>query len=378
MHPVHERWMSHALRLAERAKGFTSPNPMVGAVVVGQGGELIAEGWHEGPGLPHAEAVALARAGERAKGAVLYVTLEPCSHFGRTPPCADAVIRAGIAHVVAATVDPNPQVNGRGIELLKRAGIGVTVGVMEREATLINRAFFTWIKKRRPYVHLKLAQSLDGKAATATRESKWITGEAARNDAHLVRSEVDAIIVGVGTVLADDPLLTARPGGKAAVRQPRRVVLDSLARTPPGARLVREEPGRTVIAVTERADPAAIGALRAAGVLVWVDPTGTERVHIPALLAHLAAEGVTHALVEGGPTVAGAFYDADCVDEVSAYVAPMLIGGADSLPSLAGAGRAGLRDAARLVDVEVKQLGSDFKVSGRIPRTFLGDLQPAC
>ncbi len=373
MQATHDRWMARALELARRAKGATSPNPMVGAVIVSPSGDLIAEGWHEGPGRPHAEAQALASAGERARGATMYVTLEPCSHYGRTPPCAEAIAKSGIAHVVAATQDPNPKVNGRGFELLRGHGIHVTHGVLERDAILLNRAFVTWVKEQRPYVYLKLAQSLDGKVATRVLESKWITGEEARNDGHELRSAVDAIIVGVGTLLADDPLLTARPKGRTPARQPLRVVLDSLARTSVSAKVVRQDPGRTLIAVTGRAASGPLDMLRKAGVQVWVDPTGSERIHVPALLEHLAKRDVTSVLVEGGPSVAGAFYDADCVDEVSAYIAPTLIGGVDALTSLAGAGRAALRDAARLVDVRIEQLGADFKLSGRVPRAFLND-----
>ena len=372
-HPDHQRWMTLALELAQRAAGRTSPNPMVGAVVVSPGGELVAQGWHEGPGRPHAETVALQLAGERARGATLYVTLEPCSHHGRTPPCAEAVIAAGVAHVVAAVQDPNPKVNGTGFEALRRAGVCVTTGVMEREATLLNKAFFTWFKASRPYVFLKMAHSLDGKVATRSGESKWITGAEARNDAHALRASVDAIVAGVGTVLSDDPLLTARPHGRKPDRQPLRVVLDSLGRTPVTAQCLRTGPDRTLIAVTQRADPSAVDRLRRAGARVWVDPTGLDRIYVPALLAHLAECDVLSVLVEGGPAVQGAFFDADCVDEVHAYIAPALIGGSGAPSSIAGLGRATLAEAARLVDVKFEAVGTDFKLTGRVPRSFLGD-----
>ena len=367
------KYMKQALDLALKARGRTSPNPMVGAVVLDADGAVAGTGWHEGAGRPHAEVVALDEAGERARGGTLYVTLEPCSHHGRTPPCVDRIIQAGVRRVVAAMIDPNPRVSGRGAARLREAGIEVTTGVLEREARLVNRAFVTWITQGRPYVTLKLAQSLDGKAATRTGHSQWITSAEARDHSHRLRAQVDAIAVGIGTALADDPLLTARPGGQPAARQPVRVVVDSEARLPGAARCLTGPGGPTWVAVTRRAPRERVKALEAAGARVWVSPGDGERVDLAALLAHLAGQEITHLLVEGGPTLAGAFFDQDLVDEVHAYVAPLLIGGSEALPSLGGRGRARLDQALKLIDVSWEIAGRDLRVYGRTPRRFLGD-----
>lgn len=372
-HPIDLKFMNDALNLARRGAGRTHPNPMVGCLVLDREGRVVGEGWHKGPGLAHAEVEALEQAGDRARGGTLYVSLEPCSHYGRTPPCADRIIQAGIRRVVAAMQDPNPRVSGKGFEKLSRAGIEVTVGVMQREALLLNRAFVTRMTQGRPYVTLKLAQSLDGKAATHTGESQWITSQNSRSHAHQIRAQVDAIIVGIGTVLADDPLLTARPG-HGAHRQPVRVVVDSRARTPLTARCLVEPGGPTWVALTQRAPEKRRKELQEAGAQVWISPGDGERVDLEALLRHLAQHEITHVLVEGGPTLAGAFVDADLVDEVQAYIAPLLIGGRKALPSLGGQGRATLAQAIRLVEPNVETLGPDLLVCGRTPRRFLGDV----
>ena len=364
--------MQTALTLANRALGETSPNPMVGAVVVDDQGDVVGQGWHQGPGSPHAEVIALDQAGERARGGTLYVTLEPCSHHGRTPPCVERVIRSGVRRVVAAMGDPNPLVDGEGFRRLRAAGIEVDVGLLEKEALLCNRAFVTWVTQKRPFVTLKLAQSLDGKAATRTGESKWITSEESRRHAHLIRSQVDAIIVGIGTVLADDPLLTARAHAGSG-RQPLRVVVDSLARLSTSARCLAQPGGPTLVAVGKRAPKRRIKEIEAAGGRVWVCPGQGDRVDLAALLDHLAGQNVTHLLVEGGPTLRGAFIDADLVDEVHAYVAPLVIGGRDALPSLGGTGRSQLAEAMALIDIEWKRFGPDLYLYGRTPRPFLGD-----
>lgn len=367
-----EKWMREALLLARRAAGRTSPNPMVGAVVV-SGGRKIAEGWHEGPGLPHAERFALDRAGGEARGATLYVTLEPCSHYGRTPPCVDRIVEAGVARVVAAMRDPDPRVDGEGLRRLEERGIEVVTGVLEREALLLNRGFLTRTLTGRPYVYLKVAQSLDGRVATRLGESQWITSVEARQDGHLLRAEVDAILVGIGTVLADDPLLTARPEGSAPVRQPLRVVVDSRARTPLHARCLDSEAGPVLLATTTLAPAEKLSALEKKGVDVWVAPPKAGRVDLEALTQALGARGLNHILVEGGPALAGAFFDADLVDEVRAYVSPLLIGGEGALSSVGGLGRGRLREAARLVDSRWEQVGPDLRFAGRVPRPFLLD-----
>lgn len=365
-------FIREALTLARRAAGRTHPNPMVGCIVVDPESRVAGEGWHKGPGLPHAEVEALDQAGERARGGTLYVTLEPCCHHGRTPPCVERVIRSGIRRVVVSMKDPNPLVSGRGLERLAAAGIDVTVGVMEREALLLNRAFVTRMTQGRPYVTLKLAQSLDGKAATYTGESQWITSKEARAHAHQIRALVDAIAVGIGTVLADDPLLTARPPQEAP-RQPVRVVIDSRGRLPVTAKCLTAPGGPTWVALTRRAPDERRRQLQEAGARVWVSPGEGERVDLAALLKHLAQHDVTHLLVEGGPTLAGAFVDADLVDEVHAYIAPLIIGGERALPSLGGQGRAALVQALPILDWQMETLGPDLHVYGRTPRAFLGD-----
>lgn len=364
--------MNKALALAQRGQGCASPNPMVGAVVLDAQGQIVGQGWHQGPGTPHAEVIALDQAGDQARGGTLYVTLEPCSHHGRTPPCVDRVIAAGIRRVVAAMGDPNPLVDGRGFERLRQAGITVEVGLMEKEARLVNRAFVTWIVQKRPYVALKLAHSLDGNAATRTGDSQWITSPESRRHAHQVRANVDAIIVGIGTVLADDPLLTARPPD-GAVRQPLRIIVDSQARLPQNARCLVEPGGQTWVAVSGLAPKERVRGLESAGARVWVSPGEDMQVDLEALLSHLAQLEVTHLLVEGGPTLRGSFYDAELVDEVHAYIAPLLIGGRDALGSLLGEGRAELASATTLTDTRWQELGPDLYLYGRVPRPFLGD-----
>ncbi len=361
--------MRHALRLAERARGKTSPNPMVGAVVV-KDGRLVAEGWHEGPGLPHAEAMALERAGERAKGATLYVTLEPCCHWGRTGPCTERILTTGIHRVVAAATDPNPMVRGKGFSQLQKAGLTVHSGLLHHEATLLNRAFITWITCDRPYVYAKIAQSLDGKIATHARESKWITSEAARQDGHALRAEVDAILVGVGTLLADNPRLTVRLPHNQSISQPLRVVVDTHCRTPHTAECVRA-PGHTLIATTPIAPSARRAALIRAGAEVWNDEGTSERVDLRRLLVHLAHRGVTSILIEGGPTLIGAFRDEGLIDEFRIYTAPRVLGGVDAPGSVGGVGVATLVDAPLLTDVHWQTVGRDLRLDGRVRRPHL-------
>jgi diaminohydroxyphosphoribosylaminopyrimidine deaminase/5-amino-6-(5-phosphoribosylamino)uracil reductase len=358
--------MRRALELAERAAGLTSPNPMVGAVIA-RDGVIVAEGFHAAVGRPHAEIEALTAAGERARGATLYLTLEPCVHEGRTPPCAPAVIAAGLARVVVAAPDPNPLVNGRGIGALRASGIAVDVGLLGAEAEALNRAFATWVRERRPHVTLKTAMTLDGKIADAHGGSRWITGEAARAETHRLRSRSDAIIVGIGTALADDPELTVRLG-RPWPREPFRVVVDSEARLPAGARLVHAgAPSRAVIAVGARADAARVRALEAAGVRVARCPDRAGRVDLGALLRWLGEREVTAALLEGGGEINAAFLEAGLVDRVVAHVAPVLVGGRTAITPVEGAGRA-LKDALRLAGVTVRRVGDDVVIEGDVER----------
>jgi diaminohydroxyphosphoribosylaminopyrimidine deaminase/5-amino-6-(5-phosphoribosylamino)uracil reductase len=360
-----ERFMQRALDLAGNARGLTSPNPMVGALVV-RDGVVLGEGFHRRAGQAHAEIDALNAAGDRARGATLYVTLAPCTHQGRTPPCAPAVIAAGVRRVVVATEDPNPAAGG-GVAALRGAGIDVTTGVLEVPATALNRIFLTAMRLGRPHVTLKSAATLDGKIADVHGASQWITGSAARVEAHRLRSETDAIVVGIGTVLADDPALTVRLDGPWP-REPLRVVLDSTARTPPGARLITSgTPDRAVIALGADPPDARVDGLRAAGARLVRCPGADGRVSPRGLLDALYAMEVRGVLIEGGAEVGAAFVEAGLVDRVAMLFAPKLLGGAKATPILGGAGRA-LADALGLGALAVRQVGDDVMIEADVRR----------
>jgi diaminohydroxyphosphoribosylaminopyrimidine deaminase/5-amino-6-(5-phosphoribosylamino)uracil reductase len=358
------QWMARALTLATRGRGLTSPNPMVGAIVVRDGAKL-AERFHERAGAAHAEAAALAEAGEGARGATLYVTLEPCNHLGRTPPCVDAIIQAGIRRVVSATRDPNPRVKGGGTAALIAAGIEVTTGCLEREARELNRAFFTTVERQRPHVTVKWAMTLDGKIAAFDRRSQWITGEAARREGHRLRSQNDAIVTGIGTVLADDPSLTVRLP-QPWPREPYRVVVDSRARLPLGAKLLQTgSRSRVLLAVGEAAPPQRLAALESAGVTVLPCKSREDRVDVADLAARLLALEVTAVLLEAGSELTGAFVRAGLVDRVAAFVAPALLGGAEAPTPIGGPGLA-LPSALRLTNMTVRPLGTDWLVEADV------------
>ncbi|HUW64892.1 MAG TPA: bifunctional diaminohydroxyphosphoribosylaminopyrimidine deaminase/5-amino-6-(5-phosphoribosylamino)uracil reductase RibD [Spirochaetia bacterium] len=353
-----ESYMREALELAARAMGRTSPNPMVGALVV-KDGEVVGRGYHHQAGQPHAEVLALAEAGERARGATLYVTMEPCCHRGRTGPCSDAVLASGVARVVAAMTDPNPKVAGKGLEQLARAGVSVACGMLSREAARLNEVFVKYITCRRPFVVLKTASSLDGKIATRTGDARWITGPAARAYTHRLRDRYDAILVGVNTVLADDPALTTRLA-EGGGRDPLRVILDSLARTPRGARVLQGEAGRTLIAVTGRAPGEKVAELERAGAEILTVPGEGPQVDPAALVEELGRREVTSLLVEGGGTVAYSFLAAGLVDKVVWFLAPLLIGGTAAPPAVGGTGAESLAGACHLGEVSLTRLGEDF------------------
>jgi diaminohydroxyphosphoribosylaminopyrimidine deaminase/5-amino-6-(5-phosphoribosylamino)uracil reductase len=358
--------MRRALGLAEQARGLTSPNPLVGAVVV-RGGEVVGEGAHQAAGRPHAEIEAIAVAGARAGGATLYVTLEPCAHHGRTPPCAPAVIGAGVSRVVAAMGDPNPLVAGRGFAMLRAAGIAVEVGLLAEEAAQQNRVFLTAMREKRPHVTLKAAASLDGRLADLHGASRWITGEVARARAHRLRAESDAIVVGIGTVLRDDPRLDVRLE-EPWPREPLRVVLDSSARTPTQARILAAGiPARTVIAVGAGAPTERVERLRAAGATLLACPGGDGRVDPRGLLAALFARDVRAVLVEGGGEVHAAFLEAGLVDRVAVFLAPMLLGGREAPAVVMGHGL-DLKSATRLGPLSVTALGPDLLVEADVRR----------
>ena len=359
-----ERFMREALSLARRGAGTTSPNPMVGAVVVADDA-IVGRGYHPRAGEPHAEVFALRDAGTRALGATLYVTLEPCAHWGRTPPCTEAIIGAGIRRVVAAMLDPDRQVSGRGLHRLAEAGVATRVGVAERDALDLNEAYVKHRTVGLPWVTAKWAMTLDGRIATRSGDSRWISGEPSRALAHEMRATSDAILVGIGTVLRDDPALTAR--GAAGARNPRRVILDSTLRVPLGARVLARDGTPVLVATTERADPAARRALEAMGVEVLAAGGADGRVDLPVLLGHLARRGVLSLLVEGGSAVLGGFADAGLIDKVVAFIGPEIVGGPAPSP-VGGRGVEVLAHAWRLGRITIRQLGDDAVVEGYVLR----------
>lgn len=357
-----EAHMARALALARRALGRTSPNPAVGAVIV-KSGRMIGAGYHRRAGAPHAEVEALTQAGARARGGTLYVTLEPCNHTGRTPPCCDAIIASGIARVVAATKDPNPRTNGRGFARLRRAGIEVRTGVLKPEAERLSAPFRKAMTSGLPYVIAKAGQSLDGKIATVTGESRWITSPAARRLAHHYRSEADAILVGVNTILQDDPLLSVRGARRRAAR-PLKVIVDSRLRVPLAARCF-QSPGPSLVATT-RGPEAKQSALARRGVEVLVFPHRQGRVPLRLLFRRLARRGIHSILIEGGGEVlAGAFAER-LVDRIAFFIAPLLIGGRTAPSSFGGPGIRRLARAIRLADVSSRRVGPDLCVDARV------------
>ena len=360
--------MRRALELARRGLGFVEPNPAVGAVVVADDGRVLGEGWHERFGGPHAEVMALAAAGEAARGATLFVTLEPCCHFGKTPPCTRAVIAAGIRRVVVATVDPAAHANGGGIAELRAIGIEVEVGLMADDARRLVAPFARLTTTGLPWIHAKWAMTLDGKIASKTGSSRWITNEASRAVVHQLRGRMDAILVGVGTILADDPLLTARPPGP---RTPIRIVLDSTARTPLKSQLVRTARDvRTVVVATRHAPEDRLAALRAAGVEVLViSEDSASHPDLRLLLSELGSQRLTNILVEGGGQILGQCFDLGLIDEVHAFIAPKLIGGAATQSPLAGQGLSDMSEALRLDLTTVEILDGDIYLHGWTSRS---------
>jgi diaminohydroxyphosphoribosylaminopyrimidine deaminase/5-amino-6-(5-phosphoribosylamino)uracil reductase len=355
-------YMQRALALAGQALGRVSPNPAVGAVLV-RDGKVLGEGFTRPPGGPHAEVVALEQAGEAARGASLYVSLEPCCHRGRTPPCTKAIIAAGVAEVHMAILDPDPNVNGRGREELTAAGISVQVGECAEEARRLNEAYIKHRTTGLPFVIAKFAASLDGRIAAASGESRWISGPQSLQWAHEQRTMVDAIMVGANTILVDNPRLTARPGGQESERQPLRVVVDSGDRTPTNA-CVLQGPGRALIATSGGSDLSWRQALEAAGAEVLVLPGDGDSLDLGALLKALAERGVLSLLVEGGGILLGSVFDQGLVDKVQVILAPMIIGAVEAPAAVAGRGAHRLGQAWRLQDVTVERLGDDILITG--------------
>ncbi len=355
-------YMERALALARKALGTSSPNPAVGAVLV-KDGVVVGEGWTQPPGQAHAEVMALMQAGLAARGATLFVTLEPCCYQSRTPPCTKALMEAEVAEVHAATIDPNPQVNGRGMAELEEAGIQTYLGEREEEAQEMIEAHAKFINTGRPFVTVKFAMSLDGKIATRSGDSRWITGQEARRYVHQLRAASDGILVGVNTVLSDDPRLTARDDGEAAlVRQPLRVVVDSHGRTPVAARLFKQ-PGKTLL-VTAR--EVVEKELRWPGVEVEVEylPAEDGSVDLAALVKLLGRRGLASLLVEGGGTITGSLFDRRLVDKVVAFIAPLIIGGKGAPSPVEGLGIERVAQALRLARVRVEHFGQDTAIIG--------------
>ena len=361
-----ETAMRQALALARRGAGLVEPNPMVGAVVAAPDGTIVGEGWHARFGGPHAEVAALGAAGAAARGATLFVTLEPCCHHGKTPPCTDTIEASGISRVIVATGDPFPDVAGRGIARLRSAGITVDIGLLAREAGRLIAPFTKLVTTGRPWVIAKWAMSLDGKvAAPASGDDRWISSEASRALVHGLRGRCDAILIGIGTALADDPLLTARPAGP---RVPLRVVLDSAARLPLSSRLVQSaRASPLLVAVGPEASSDRLSALAARGCEIWRSELADRDARLQALLAHLGTRRLTNLLVEGGPEVLASFAALDAIDEVWAFVAPRLLGG-DATPAITGHGHAAIA-LARSIEIEdVSHPGGDLFIRGVVRR----------
>lgn len=354
--------MQRAIELGRAVRGRTSPNPAVGAVLVREG-RVVGQGQTRPAGGAHAEIVALQTAGDLARGATLFVSLEPCCHVGRTPPCTDALIAAGVAEVVYAAGDPNPKVAGGGRQALGAAGIQVRAGLLRAEAEEAHEGFFHWIESGRPFVTAKYAMSLDGRIATHSGDARWITGEPARALVHRERAAADAILTGIGTVLTDNPRLTARGEGALASHQPLRVVVDSCGRLPADAAILTE-PGMCLVAVTERAPRDRLKSLERAGAEVVEMPACGERVDLQALLLELGRRGMLSVLVEAGGTLLGSLFDAGLVNKIMAFIAPTLIGGEDAPGPIAGRGSGRIAEAPRLRGQRLHMLGNDLLVMG--------------
>src|SRR3989338_2654653 len=365
-----EKFMDEALKLGAKGAGWTAPNPMVGAVIVsagggsasgGKNGKIVGRGYHRITGGPHAEIEALADAGRSARGATLYVNLEPCAHFGRTPPCAEAIIKAGIKRVACSAVDPNSLVHGRGIAKLKSAGVSVSVGARGQEARALHEAFFVFHEKKRPFIALKFASSLDGKIAARSGDSRWITNEEARKYARNLRRNYQAILVGINTVLHDDPHLGLRIKG---VPDPLRIILDSALRIPLGSKILRDN--KVLIFTTRRADRKKYKKLTDDGISVVKFPTG--RISLSSVMKELARREIISVFVEGGGEVIGSFVDAKLVDKVYAFYAPILLGGATSVSAVSGKGAGTISESLRLKNTTLKKFGDNILVSGYVDR----------
>lgn len=360
-----EKYMRLAMQLAGNAIGRTSPNPLVGAVIV-KDNRVVGCGWHRKAGTPHAEGHALNQAGELAQGADVYVTLEPCAHYGKTPPCAKALVEAKVKNVYGGLLDVNPKVAGKGFKILEDAGIHVEYGFLQDELRKQNEVFFKWIEHKKPFVVLKAAMTLDGKIATATGQSKWITNETSRAYGYKLRDIYDGIMVGINTVIEDNPMLTARvDGGK----NPIRIVVDSSLKIDINANVVQDKSAKTIIATTDKADKDKILKLQAQDVdVIVVDKDKNDKVDIEKLLDILGQQNICSILVEGGATLSGSFVAKKLVDKVYFFIAPKIIGGKEAKTPVAGTGILNLQEALALKDIQIEKLEEDVLIIGRVDK----------
>ncbi|OJF93758.1 bifunctional diaminohydroxyphosphoribosylaminopyrimidine deaminase/5-amino-6-(5-phosphoribosylamino)uracil reductase [Alkalibacterium sp. 20] len=356
-------YMERALELAGKGRGFTSPNPMVGAVIV-KDGRIIGEGYHEKVGEAHAEVNAIQSATESVEGATIYVTLEPCSHYGKTPPCSNLIIEKKLKKVVVAATDPNPLVSGRGLARLRKAGVEVIEGVLEEKSNQLNEIFNQYITTRMPFVLMKYAMSLDGKIATATGESKWISSEQSREHAHQLRGYLSGIMVGIGTVLKDDPLLTCRVPGYS---DPIRIVLDSQLRIPLESKiLMNQDEAPTLVITTEKASTSKRKQLKDLGVEILIVPLRKGKVDLKKALALLGEKEIDSILLEGGGTLNAAALEAGIVNKVNIYIAPKIIGGTHAIAPIMGQGVETMKEAFAITSMQVTQLNEDIFIEGYI------------
>ncbi len=364
---MHEKYMEQALDLAEKGKCYTSPNPMVGAVIV-KNGKVIGSGYHEVCGGNHAEVNAIESAIESVEGSTIYVTLEPCSHHGKTPPCADRIIKEKISKVVIAALDPNPQVAGRGVEKLRNAGIEVEIGVLEEESIVLNEVFMKYIIDKEPFVLMKTAMSLDGKIATKTGESKWISSEDSRNEVQELRRYLSGIMVGIGTVLADDPELTCRIDEK---KNPIRIIVDSKLRIPLHAKVLKnQDKAKTIIATTKEMKKSQQALeIEKLGIEILYISNMNGKVNLKELVKELGNKNIDGILLEGGANLNYSAVESGIVDKVIAYIAPVIIGGEESKTPVAGAGISKLKDAIKLKNITFSKIGEDIKIEGYTERS---------
>ena len=360
-----EKYMRLAMQLAGNAIGRTSPNPLVGAVIV-KDNRVVGCGWHRKAGTPHAEVHALNQAGELAQGADVYVTLEPCAHYGKTPPCAKALVEAKVKNVYGGLLDVNPKVAGKGFKILEDAGIHVEYGFLQDELRKQNEVFFKWIEHKKPFIVLKAAMTLDGKIATATGQSKWITNETSRAYGYKLRDIYDGIMVGINTVIEDNPMLTARvDGGK----NPIRIVVDSSLRIDINANVVQDKSAKTIVATTDKADKDKILKLQAQDVdVIVVDKDENDKVDIEKLLDILGQQNICSILVEGGATLSGSFVAKKLVDKVYFFIAPKIVGGKEAKTPVAGTGILNLQEALALKDIQIEKLEEDILIIGRVDK----------